>query len=238
MELIKKHLMTILCAVCILLLVLPLANVTTVTSSELIGETRAEASVNGFGALGMGVFGYILVIGPALLVAMNYIKQLDKYKSILAVVVPVICIVALILVLTQCDSISASASAGSANAKIEVSLAIGAYLLFVAYAGTAVAGAVTYHNLSFDKESLEKLKSGAANLVNSAQEKIGDMKFGHGEKAEDQAEPSEKPAKKNANLKQTEEVLALLERLAEMKARGILSEEEFAQKKTQLLEEI
>ena len=237
MELIKKHLMTILCAVCILLLMLPLATVTTVTSSELIGETRAEASVNGFGALGLGVFGYILVIGPALLVAMNYIKQLDKYKSILAVVVPVICIVALILVLTQCDSISASASAGSASAKIEVSLAIGAYLLFVAYAGTAVAGAVTYHNLSFNKEGLEKLKNGAANLVSSAQEKIGDMKSSHDEKA-DAVTPEKPVAKKTANLKRTEEVLALLERLAEMKARGILSEEEFAQKKAQLLEEI
>lgn len=244
MELVKKHLMTILCAVCVLLLLLPLASVVTVTSSELIGETRVETSLNGFNALGVSVFAYLLVIGPALLVAMNYIKQLDKYKSILAIVVPLICIVALIIVMGQCDSISASAGNSAASAKIEVSWSIGAFLLLAAYVGTAVAGAVNYHGLSLNKEGLKKLKQSASGLVGTAQEKVSAMTSNHDDE-EKQAEEGQKSdgtpkaaTKKSTNLKRTEEILELLERLNQMKAQGILTEEEFTQKKQQLLEEI
>lgn len=240
MEFIKKHLLTILCAVCILLLLLPLANVTTVMKTEILGQTtesKATASISGMSALGSNVFAYLLVLGPVLLIAMNYIKQLDKYKSLLAVVVPAVCLVALIIVLLQCGSVSSKASNSAASAEVSVSWAIGAYLLILAYIGTAVAGGVVYHGLRLDKEGLQQLKSGAANLVSSAQEKLGEVKIGNGGSTNAPA-GSPEPAKKNANLKRTEEVLALLEKLNEMKDRGILSEEEFTKKKQQLLEEI
>jgi len=240
MEFVKKHLLTILCAVCLLLLLLPIANVTTTMKVEAFGassESKATTAVTGLSAAGSNVFAYLLILGPILLVAMNYIKQLDKYKSLLAVVVPAICLVGLIIVLLQCGSINAKASNSAASAEVSVSWAIGAYLLILAYIGTAIAGGVVYHGLRLDKEGLQQLKSGAANLVSSAQEKMGEVKIGNGGGTSAPA-GSPEPVKKSANLKRTEEVLALLEKLNEMKDRGILSEEEFTRKKQQLLEEI
>lgn len=248
MELIRKHLLTILCAVCILLLLLPIANVTTVMKTEIFGQTsesKATVAISGFSALGTNIFAYLLLLGPVLLVAMNYIKQLDKYKSLLSVIVPVVCLIALIIVLLQCGSVSAKASNSAAKAEVTVSWAIGAYLLILAYIGTAIAGGVVYHGLRLDKEGLQQLKNGAADLVSSAQEKLSDIKIGGNSNgvsiSNDGANApagSHEPVKKSANQRRADEVLALLERLAEMKDRGILSEEEFNKKKAQLLEEI
>ena len=241
MEFVKKHLLTILCAVCLVLLLLPIAEITSVIKTEIMGtstESKATTSITGLSAAGSNMFAYLMIVGPILLVAMNYIKQLDKYKSLLSVIVPAVCLVGLIIVLLQCGSVNAKASNSAASAEVTVTWSIGAYLLILAYIGTAIAGGVTYYGLRFDKESLEKMKSGATGFVNMAQEKIGGMAENihiGGQTTDGAPQAAAKPAN---SLKRTEDVLALLEKLNEMKERGILSEEEFSKKKQQLLEEI
>lgn len=247
MEIIKKHIITILCVLSILLLALPIASVEVSIESEWIGSIDSEATVSGFNALGNSLFAYILLIGPALLVAMNYIKQLEKYKGILAIAIPIVCLISLIIVIISAKSFSTSASAGDyASTEAKIKIGIGAMLLFLTYIGTVVAGAVTYHNLTLDKAGLEKLKDSATNIMNVAQDKISNIKIDNkadnlpvDNNVSNATESAPKTqVRKSTNIKHIEEVLELLERLAKMKDSGILSEEEFVEKKKQFLEEI
>lgn len=249
MELVKTHILSILSALSVLLLLLPIVVVVTSSESAYVGSQSASNAVNGFSILGVSIFGYFLLIGPALLLAMNYVKPLEPYKGLLAVAVPAVCAVCLIIFLIQAGSIySASASSPYGSAKISCEVGLGAILLFISYGATMIAGAVTYHNFTLDKAGLEKLKESGANLFDSAKEKVQNIHFpqggsgassaaGEGVVASGEPAPA-KPVKKSTNLNRMDEVLALIEKLSKMKEAGILTEEEFAAKKQQLLEEI
>ena len=248
MALIKKHILTILCVVSIILLALPIANLELSIDADFLGTIDSQVTLTGFNALKNSIFAYCLIVGPVLLVAMNYIKPLEKYKGLLAILIPVICMVSLIIVVISAKSYSATASAGDySSAEVKIKIAIGAILLFVSYVGTIVAGAVIYHDFTLDKAGIEKLKDSAANIVSVAQEKITDIKVSSetenitasaetNSNAIDHSPKSQ--ARKSSSLKHAEEVLDLIERLSRMKDNDILTEEEFTQKKKQLLDEI
>ena len=236
-EILKKHSLTILCALSIVLLALPMVSVS--ASIEVFGhEQTNEVSASGFTAMSSGIFGYLMVAGPALLVAMNYIKPIEKYKGILAVAVPVVSLVALIVTVMSADSLSATASNAVADAEVSVSVGIGAILVGLSYVATAIAGMVTYHNFNLSNMNLDKIKNSGASLLSSVQSKTS----APAEAADDTApaQPKEKPVvhKKAVNVNRVDEILALIERLAKMKESGILTEDEFAQKKQQLLSEL
>lgn len=234
MEIVKKHMITILCIVSIILLALPLAKVE--VSVEIMGESAESSStVTGFQALSTSIFAYVLIIGPALLVAMNYVKQLEKYKGLLAIIVPVVCVISLIIVVVSAKNFSASASSGVASAEAKVKIGIGAILAGISYIGTMVAGAVTFHDFTLDKAGLEKLKNSATGLMNSSQDKSA---AGVESAPDGTPAPVKAVAKKSVNVGRIDEILALIEKLAGMKDAGILTEEEFTDKKKQLLGEI
>ncbi len=147
MEFVKKNIIAILCVISLVALVFTFGEIT--VSSSLNGEStgNAASSFGGFSAIGTTIFGYFLIIGPVALIAMNYVKQLEEKKGLLAVAVPVLCIVAWILVVMGADSIAAAGSAAAAGAsvKTEVSLSFGAYLALISYIATGIAGALTFH---------------------------------------------------------------------------------------------
>lgn len=262
MDFVKKHMIMILCILSILLLLLPMVTVVSSMESAFISAGETSKAQIGFAAIKAGgIFGYLLIIGPALLVAMNYIEKLGKYKGVLAIVVPIVCVFALIIVLMQAKSGGASADIGVASMKVTVKLGIGAILLFITYIATAVAGAVIYHNFTLDKAGVEKLKGSAGEFFSAAQERvcgaIQNVTSAAGEirtrSNSDQPEgtpasdapggesaprPVKVPPKKSVSLNRTEEILSLIERLAKMRDDGILTDEEFSRKKQQLLEEI
>lgn len=243
-KLLNQHILTILCAVSLLVLFLPFLSVT--AEMEILGASSSStATTTGYGAIGNAFLGWGLIIGPALLVAMNYIKQLEKYKGLLAIVVPIACIVIEIITFFQAKGASASASAGGASAEVNASMGIGFFLLILVYLGMIVSGAVLYHNFTLDKQglarlktegtdllgsSLDKIKGSGANIINSASEKFSNRQSNSGE--------SDNAPKKSINHNKSEEILCLIEKLASMKEKGILTEEEFAAKKQELLEEI
>ena len=243
-KLLNQHILTILCAVSLLVLFLPFLSVT--AEMEILGQSSSSSvTTTGYGAIGNAFLGWGLIIGPALLVAMNYIKQLEKYKGLLAIVVPIACIVIEIITFFQAKGASASASAGGASAEVNASMGIGFFLLILVYLGMIVSGAVLYHNFTLDKQGLarlktegadllgnglDKIKGSGANIINSASEKISNIQSNSGE--------SNNTQKKSINHNKSEEILCLIEKLASMKEKGILTEEEFATKKRELLEEI
>lgn len=233
MEMVKKHMISILCVAAIIALALPFAKVT--STAEVFGQTaEASSSFSGFQTLSHSVFAYIMIAGPAILIVMNYIKQLEPFKGILAIVVPVVCLIALIIVMLTAKSFSMAVDGGMVDAEVKVTPGIGAIVAGVLYVGTAVAGAVTFHNFTFDKAGLERLKNSATDMISSVQEKKLE---GH-EPSAAGAEPAKAAPKKAMSLNRIDEILCLIEKLAKMKDAGVLTEEEFSDKKKQLLGEI
>lgn len=249
-NLLKQHILTILCALALIALFLPFFNISAEMDSAYVSGESSTVTT-GFEALGDALLGWGLVLGPVLLVAMNYVKQLEKHKGLLAIVVPIICIIIEIITFFQAKSASASASGGNEIVSVEIkaSLGIGFFLLILIYLAMIVAGAVLYHNFTLDKEGLERLKTegadllgnsidkikeGSTNVINSASEKISNAKSNVDASNDD----SQKPIKKSVNHNKTQEILSLIEKLASMKENGILTEEEFSIKKQELLEEI
>ena len=231
----------------IVLLALPLAQVK--VSMEMFDmPSESTTTVTGFNALKSSVFAYILIIGPALLIAMDYVKPLEPHKGLLAIAVPAVCILALIIVVVQAKSFSSSASSEYVSADIKLNMGIGAVLVGLSHIGTIIAGAVTYHNFTLDKAGLEKIKASAGEIITTAQEKastaIQDVSHSlssiqaNSSNTEPTTTATSKPSRKNANLQRIDEVLALIEKLSQMKDAGILTEDEFADKKKQLLEEL
>lgn len=240
-DIIKQHGIIILCAISIAVLLLPLATV--VASIDVMGTTtNSEVSVTGFSALGESIFGYFLIIGPAVLIAMNYVKALGKYKGILAIAVPIVCLIALVIVVIQAKSAgNVNASNEYASAEVSLSVGIGAILAGLCYIATAIVGAITYHDFNLEKAGLGKLKESGSELLNSMQEKFSQgaqTVSGGEESAAPATEVKKSVAKKSENLNCIDEILALIEKLSKMKDSGILTEEEFSEKKKQLLGEI
>ena len=239
----KKHMLTIFAVISLIALALPLCTIVTETES-FIGSTSAKATVSGFSAMGKSFFAYFMLIGPALIIAMNYIKPLEKYKGILAIAIPLVCIVSAILVFIQVKGSSASASNEYASAEISANIGIGLILAFLSYIATAVAGAVTYHNFTLDKAGIEKLKQSSKEMINSVSSKASEVVSNvRSEKSEISENGKEAPARTSNTVKKTDlshadDVLAVIEKLHSMKEKGMLSEEEFAEKKKALLEEI
>ena len=145
-------------------------------------------------------------------------------------------------------SFSASSSNDYASAEVTIKLGIGAILVGLSYIGTIIAGAVTYHDFTLDKAGLEKLKSNAADLLGTAQERISNVmqntpketKSNNATSADAISieQPTKSAHKKPANLSRIDEILELIEKLSKMKDTGVLTEQEYKEKKQQLLEEI
>ena len=155
MEFVKKNIIAILCVISLLTLVFTWGEFTTTANVDVAGYEASSSGAmtfGGFTAVLNTIFGYLLIIGPVALIAMNYVKQLEEKKGLLAVAVPVICIIAWILVVINADGIAAagsaaaqSASGGAASVKTEVSLSLWAYVALISYIATGIAGALTFH---------------------------------------------------------------------------------------------
>lgn len=259
---IKKHLMTVCAAISLVLLVLPFIEVA--SEASVAGITASASNVtNGFQCMNSSIFTLALIAGPVILAIMNYIPQLDQYKSILAVGVPGVCLFSLIIVYFQCSgaAFAVNSAASAAGGSVKVNLCIGAYLAGASYIATAIAGLVTYHNFTLDKEGIEKLKNDSLGFVKNVSDKAADavnnVKNMHFEQRENsqggnqdagahvasstpaqQASSARIAPQKSQKARSADEIIALIERLSDMKNSGILTEEEFAEKKKALLEEI
>lgn len=72
--LLQKHLISVLCVISIIALAFPLCIVITDVSVMGFGDS-ARAGYNGFQAMQESLLAILLLAGPVLLIAMNYIKS-------------------------------------------------------------------------------------------------------------------------------------------------------------------
>ena len=150
---VMKYLVVILSVVSIILLFLPFAT----PYVEMMGREMKGDSFNGFDA-GFeegGVFwAVLLLILPIILIVVNFVPQIAKFKGIASIAIPVLCIIFEIITLIALapDNVPKGIDAGN-------SPAIGFWLLIICYIGTAIAGAVTCFGLKFSKEGLNEFKN-------------------------------------------------------------------------------
>lgn len=257
-QFILRNLITIFCALCIIALFFTFVSSSVKVESDYVGSQTQETTVSGWSAVSGYLLGWLLVIGPVLLVAMNYIQKLEKFKGLLAIVVPILCIIILFFTLSDAKASTAVANnavgavsdaansvmddmdlgSGSAvAAKAETSAGLGFYLLLIANIGIIISGAVTYFGLRLN--DLSSVKESGKAILNSAREVTisnrEENTVAPAEKTVTRA-PAAKPKATESVIKSSaEDALQLIERLAKMRDSGILTEEEFQEKKRELL---
>lgn len=158
-KLVNEHAITILCVISIIALFMPMFSV--VTSMDVWGETSSETmTISGFEVMQEDKIGMLLVVGPAILIAMNYVKQLQKYKGILAIAAPLVCIVSFIacMIYAKNGNITAGES-GIFRVDVKIKLAFGGLLALLSYLATTVGGAVVYHNFTLDKGWIREIEN-------------------------------------------------------------------------------
>lgn len=178
-EFIIKNLITICCIASIVLLFLPFGKMVS-TSKNFLGSESFSKSISGFDII-IGeyatVLAWILLICPIVLIAMNYIKKLDKYKSLLAIILPIISIITIICLLIFAGG-GTQVSYTGASLSIKLVPHIGFFLLIISYIGTFIAGAITFHGLKFNKDSItefgEKIKNQSAESVKGLSQKVAE----------------------------------------------------------------
>ncbi len=275
----EKYSLTICSAVALISLFLPF--ITTEVKSEFVNDTQSFSLISGISEGGW--LGIALIICPILVIAMSYIKQLEKYKGIIAIVAPVVCIIGLIgdyfLIKSGASALDSSMDAingafGTAGAvDSEMKVGFGFFIAFASYIAMLVCGAMIFHGLKLSKEGikefadntisnidseklnelkdnsiqkLSQLKDTAASKVSSAVESVKETASNIAEnhatapaQDADGSAPAAAPAKKKKpSSSDIDNTLSLIERLSDMKEKGILTQEEFDEKKKELLENI
>jgi len=143
----KKHLLTICSAVTFIFFFLPFISV----GISMMGQSFSE-SVNVFDFLfdDFSIFAWLAFLSLAGLVAINYVKQLEKYKKLLTVVLPAVGLIStIILYLTETSDIPSQ----------YVSIGVGFFFILIGFIACFVVGTMSTRGLEFNKEGFSQLGS-------------------------------------------------------------------------------
>ena len=235
-ELIKQHLVTILCVIAILALAFPLITI----SNDYTGDT----SVTGFGAIEHSAFSLLLIVLPIILAASMYLKPLEKFRPILSIGVPVFCLLLLILVYFSCRS-GAAGGADMFSDYVDIDVKIGpcAIIAALSYLALGFLGLKNAKGTISASNGVTFPSVNTSSILENVQEKAAQaadrVKMAASSTLANQSpDYAAAPVKKSVNINRTNEILSLIEKLSAMKEAGVLTEEEFSRKKQSLLEEI
>ena len=146
MELIKKHLVKILCAAALIALFFPMA---TLRIESNYGNYAEEISVSGFTVAFQGYLAMLLILGPVALIAADFVEALEPHRHLLAVGAPALCILVTVIAYFQASGIAAASS----NAYVETtsSLGFGGILCLLCHIAIGILGYLEH------KEPLKKM---------------------------------------------------------------------------------
>ncbi len=284
-DLIIKNLSGIICAICVVALVLPFCSAS--VSANVAGVSAdSEASVNGIKMVTSGLWGILFLVGLVAVLAAAYVKQLGAYKKIMQLVASGVMVLTLFMSPTAALSGGAEAGGDSSSVDIDISYGIGFWIMLIcslALAGLAVIsffqlkGNVVFDTINADNDTATPMNTPD---FGAAAQKIGDFTKNiagnftkrtengnntvaqqpapmagqptnpvqQGAPAAGQPAPmvgqpmnpvrqgapaAGQPAPANADY-----YMEQLEKLFAMKEKGILTEEEFAQKKKEYLKKM
>ena len=173
----KENIITILSAVAIVSMFLPFLSVSAETD-----YSSFSAKYSGLQCLQFTILGYLLLVGPALLIATNYVPQIKSLKKILSICVPFICLIGIYLVYVNTKSgalaaqqaANAATSAMGVESKVDVSIGFGMILCLLSHCAMAFLGFKTLKAEGSIKETVpnfDEMKDAGAKFINNVQEK-------------------------------------------------------------------
>lgn len=264
-EFILKNLMGIICVLIVLALLLPFMSVKAEVSVGGFGGGSADQSVNGFSLVtDGGIFGFAFILCLAAVAASCYIPQLKPFRKIIAAVGSVAGTICLFIAPGAAAGAVNAAAGGAAagtgvSAKVELSYQIGFWIILILMLALIAMSVIQFLGLKGNKvfdavNSAEadtaalptntgtETKSPLAGLNtdgirNMAQNAAGGI-AGAAESLKDKASQAAQNIQNRAPAAKKEDPQAVMEQikqLHEMKENGILTEEEFTEKKKEFL---
>lgn len=259
-EFILKNLMGIICVLIVLALLLPFMSVKAEVSVGGFGGGSADQSVNGFSLVtDGGIFGFAFILCLAAVAASCYIPQLKPFRKIIAAVGSVAGTICLFI---APGAAAGGAAAGTGvSAKVELSYQIGFWIILILMLALIAMSVIQFLGLKgnkvFDavnsgeadtaalptntgaeaKSPLAGLNINTDGIRNMAQNAAGGI-AGAAESLKDKASQAAQNIQNRAPAAKKEDPQAVMEQikqLHEMKENGILTEEEFAEKKKEFL---
>ena len=264
-EFILKNLMGIICVLIVLALLLPFMSVKAEVSVGGFGGGSADQSVNGFSLVtDGGIFGFAFILCLAAVAASCYTPQLKPFRKIIAAVGSVAGTICLFIAPGAAAGAVNAAAGGAAagtgvSAKVELSYQIGFWIILILMLALIAMSVIQFLGLKGNKvfdavNSAEadtaalptntgaETKSPLAGLNtdsirNMAQNAAGGI-AGAAESLKEKASQAAQNIQNRAPTAKKEDPQAVMEQikhLHEMKENGILTEEEFAEKKKEFL---
>lgn len=267
-EFVLKNLMTIICGITIIALFMPFIGVDASVSVGGFSSSTGEETFNGFAIISEGGFlGILMELCVALIIASAYLPQLKQYRKIACAASSVIGLICLFIVPgSMGKSISAAGGGGDVSAKVNISYKLGFWIMLICYIALIAMSVIQYLGLkgnkvfdainqSVDSEdtatsgaTAEKFKSMAQNIASGASNAVGGIKdkISSRQTQQDQAN-SQTQTSSDVGVNTSpasvakgnpEEAMRRIKELFEMKEAGILTEEEFNEKKQEFLQKI
>jgi len=268
---ILKNIVTIACIASIIILLLPYAVFK--VENEFLPEPEIT-KFNGFDLVfgdGSNFFGWIILLVPIVLVLMNYIEKIKKFKTILTICLPLLSVMSGILSFFSVKRFAtvaggagdAIASIGGVEQKSSFTPSIGFWLVIVVNICIAILGIMLMYGISLSKNSFNELKerissdaqNGANGFLDSIQNSIGndyvpqsdskvntDSENNTGNETEQNKKSASQfirpSAPKKTNIDNAQGIMDLIKDLNKMKEDGVLTQEEFDEKKKELLSQL
>ena len=259
-EFVLKNLTGILCAISIIAMFLPFISVE-VSVSASVGGFSASAdggatTLNGFALTTEGgLFGILLDLCIVIIIASTYVPQLKQYRKFVlagSAILGIICLMIVPANIAGALSAAGGAAGGMVKVDTKFTMLIGFWIILLCYiAVLAVAviqffglkgnkvfdmvnaensgeGSATAPQFNFSADRLKEMAQNAAGNISNAASSVKDKVSGGGSEG---GEASARPAKKE----NPEVIMKQIKELHEMKEMGILTEEEFAEKKKEYL---
>lgn len=260
-EFILKNLTGILCVISIVAMFLPFISVEASVSASFGGFSASasggETTVNGFALVTEGgLFGLLLDLCIVIIIASNYIPQLKQYRKFVLAGSALLGIICLIVVPANiANALSAAGSAGGSSVKVDVdfTMQIGFWIILICYIAILAVAVIQFFNLSgnkifdmvnaenssegstdmpqlnFNADKLKEMAQNAAGSISNAASNVKDKVSG----AVSSGGGSEGGAV--AKKEDPQAIMKQIKELHEMKEMGILTEEEFTEKKQEYL---
>ena len=265
-EFIIKNLMTIICGIIVISLFMPFIGASASVNVGGFGADTGETTVNGFSIVTQGgFFGILILLCLVLIVLSAYVPQLKQYRKIVCAAASVIGLICTLIVPGMLSK-SASASGGGVDASVKVSIShkIGFWIMLICFIALIAMSVIQFLGLKGNKvfdainqnaelnnvpagenngNIMQNITSGAANAVGNIKEKFASHSAGNAQPSGQAVQPTlqaQTAQSAQVNLPQgnPEESMKRIKELFEMKEAGILTEEEFDDKKKELLKNI
>ena len=191
MNFLKKYMVIIAAAITLLAMFLPFAKVvcdnataemmldalieemydTGDPGDEDYNEDMAEVKsvfpyqFTGFSSIqGSTIFAIIMILCPIAMIALDFIPHIESKRKLLAIAIPTLGIASTVLNLIFCfNSLGNFVELVGDEIGVAPGMQIGFILVMVGFIATLVTALIKYHNVTLDKEGLEKVKSMAKN---------------------------------------------------------------------------